>query len=166
MTGTPKYQPQPITRPLQLAEIAPFLHSVVGLPPWERTQGEDAAALGRQSLPPVVRLDATGWIAWALGGLHVFAVPGEDGDSEGPCGPWVPSIRAAVSEAQRTATVLAMLRHGGNQTHAAAAASTSRRALRETLRRIGLYPWARALAELRGEAHHALERRDGGDHAI
>lgn len=55
-------------------------------------------------------------------------------------------IRHVVAEARRVAVVVAMHRYGGNLSNAAKALGTSRRALRETLKGAGLYPWAGAPA--------------------
>jgi hypothetical protein len=49
-----------------------------------------------------------------------------------------------VAEARRVAMVIAMHRHDGNITHASAALGTSRRALRDALKRAELYPWGGA----------------------
>src|SRR5690606_37679431 len=138
----------------------------------DRAHGEDAAVVGRLSLPPIERVDAGGWIAWALAGLYLFALPDERGeDRRDPSvtpfalpgetprrGPWVPKLRAALAEARRVMAALALLREG-NLTRAAAALGTSRRALREVMKDGGLYPWPRVMAELR-EHHQALENDD------
>jgi hypothetical protein len=110
------------------AEIATILRAVVGLPPDEAMPGELAASLGR-SLPAAVHaVDVEGWIAWCLVGLLVF------GDER-------PAMRRARTEAHRVLAVLAMIRTGGNITHAAKGLGTSRRVLRERLKGAGLYPW-------------------------
>lgn len=133
-------QPGPIARNLPTAEVAVFLRSLVGLPP---TDGE-GTMVAKRSAPQAV--DATAWIAWALAGLYACALPstnpgGEDDGEPTRRGPWAPSIRTMVREARRAAVVVAMHRHGGNLTHAATALGTSRRALRDTLKTAGLYPW-------------------------
>ena len=127
---------EPIARSLPAAEVAAFLQSLVGLP----TDGEGAEDASR---PAPRAVDATAWIAWALGGLYACALPvdteGEDIDQAKRRGPWVPSFQVMVAEARRVATVIAMHRHGGNITRASEALGTSRRALREALKRAGTY---------------------------
>lgn len=142
-------EPEPITRPLLADEIAPLLRSVAGLPHWDRTLGEEVAVLARPSSAPIHRLDAAGWIAWTLGGLHVFAVPGQAANDPERGAPWIPSLQAAVDEARRTVIALALLRFRGNLTHTAVALGTSRRALRSHMKRLGLYPARRVLARIR-----------------
>ena len=134
--------PQPIARNLPAAEVAAFLRSLVGLPP---TDGEGTVDATR---PAPRAVDAAAWIGWALAGLYACALPDEDAErDDGEAmrrGPWVPPIRATVREARRVAVVIAMVRHGGNLTHAAEALGTSRRSLRATLKAGGLYPWGGA----------------------
>lgn len=112
-----------------------------------------------EHLPDCV--DATGWLAWALVGLHVFARPVDQDHS----GSRIPTIRAAGREARLVAIVVAMLRHRGNLSRAAKALETSRRALREHLKAEGLYPWHRIMAALPGgaAAHSELPGDDGAD---
>lgn len=130
----------PVARALPAAEVAAFLRSLVGLPPSDRESPEVA---GR---PAPVAIDATAWIGWTLAGLYACALPSTDVDDEDEGvsrrrGPWVPPIRIMMREARRVAVVVAMHRHDGNLTHAAEALGTSRRALRDTLKHAGLYPW-------------------------
>lgn len=88
------------------------------------------AAFVSLPMPAVVRgVDTGGWITWCLAGLSVFT-------HDQP-----PVMRRVYTEAKRIAMSLAMLRSSGNITVAAQALGTSRRALRDGLRAVGLYPW-------------------------
>jgi hypothetical protein len=138
-SGAIRPSSDPIARNLPVAEVAAFLRALVGLPP---TDGEGAVDASR---PAPRAVDVTAWIGWALAGLYACALPSENAEGEARRrGPWVPPIRAMVREARRAAAVIAMVRHGGNVTRAAEALGTSRRALRDTLKRAGLYPWGGA----------------------
>lgn len=126
----------PVLRELPAAEVAAFLRSLVGLPPADH-QGTEVA---RRPVPGAV--DVVSWIAWAQAGLYACALPEREDDREAkPRGPWAPPIRTVVAEARRVAIVIAMHRNGGNLSRAATALKTSRRALRDALKRAGLYPW-------------------------
>jgi hypothetical protein len=154
---TPARGSELTARDLPAAEVAAFLRSLVGLPP---AVGEGAVD-GKRPAPRTV--DASAWIGWALAGLYACALPGEldedeDDDRARRRGPWVPPIRRLVAEARRVAVVVAMHRHGGNLSSAAKALGTSRRALRESLKVAGLYPWAGASATDDGE-----DRDDAAD---
>jgi hypothetical protein len=133
--------PVPLARSLPPDEIAPFLRSLVGLPPSDLPTDDDAAALGRGPSHPVGLVDPSAWIVWGLAGLDACAVPSEIIDVQGRRDPWVPPIRVMVREARRAAIVIAMHRHRGNMTHAAKALGTSRRLVRDALKAAGLYPW-------------------------
>lgn len=134
---------EPVARSLPAAEVAAFLRSLAGLP---FTDGEGAMDAKR---PAPRTVDANAWVAWTLAGLYACAMPDEDAkrEDDGEArhrGPWMPSVRVMMAEARRVAVVVAMHRHGGNLSRAAQALETSRRALRETLRAAGLYPWGGA----------------------
>jgi DNA-binding transcriptional LysR family regulator len=131
-------QTQPTARNLPTDEVAAYLCALTGL---ARSDGEGAVDAKR---PAPRAVDATAWIAWALAGLYACALPSEIAEGEESRGPWVPPIRVMVREARRAAVVLAMVRHAGNFTHAAKALGTSRKALRDTLKAAGLYPWGGA----------------------
>lgn len=137
--------PEPVLRDAVPAEIATFLRVVMGLSPTELAPGELAATL-RRSMPSVVHgLDSGAWIAWCLSGLVLFA--------EG-----LPVMEWVRVESKRVVMALAMLHSGGNITAAAEALGTSRRALRESLRGVGLYPWQSWSGERRGGG-----RREGSE---
>ena len=135
--------PPPIAPDMPAAEVAVFLRSLVGLPPTD----VEGAVVTKRPAPRAV--DATAWIAWALAGLYVCALPSTtpgDKDDGAPRrrSPWVPSVRVMMREARRVAVVVAMHMHGGNLSRAAMALGTSRRALRDALKAAGLYPWGGA----------------------
>ena len=110
-------------------DVARILRAVLGLPPDQTAPGEQAAFVSLP-MPAVVRgIDTGGWIAWCLTGISVFT-------HDQP-----PVMRCVYTEAKRIAMSLAMLRSSGNISVAARALGTSRRALREGLRAVGLYPW-------------------------
>jgi hypothetical protein len=195
LSGEPRASSIPRRR-LRVDRIEAILRAVLALPASEPALDGKLPTPNREPLPAVVRIDAVGWLAWALGGLRVFSLPDEPGrldmgeDAEGmhagentedlaahvaaallslaalagalaghdepdepePSGrgesrrPWMPSIHVAVGEARRAVMRLALVRHRGNLTRIAASLETSRRALREQLKRAGLYtapPWTR-----------------------
>jgi len=114
--------------------VTAFLRALVGLPP---VDGESTVGAKR---PAPRAVDANAWIGWALAGLYACALPTRKVEGE-DSRPWAPPIRVVVREARRVAVVIAMYRHDSNLTQAAIALGTSRRALREDLKRAGLYPW-------------------------
>jgi hypothetical protein len=146
---------KPIARTLPPIEVVAFLRSLAGLDP---ANDESAVDASRPAPRPV---DTKAWIAWVLGGLYACALPpdgegegeeidgeGEEIDGEGeeidgasPRRAWVPRVRVMVAEARRVAMTIAMHRHAGNISHASEALGTSRRALREALKRAQIYPW-------------------------
>ena len=123
-----------ITRGLPVVEVAAFLRFLVGLMP--------AADESRLAIPAV---DVEVWIAWVFAGLRACALPrdteGKDTDEAKEHRRWMPPMDVLVAEARTVAIVIAMRRHGGNITHAAESLKTSRRALREALKRFKIYPW-------------------------
>jgi len=120
--------PQPELRDVIPDEVAGCLRAMLGLAPDDPARGEQAAYLGR-SLPAVVHgLDASAWIAWCMAGLPLF-------------GGRLPTVRLVKVSASRVVMALAMLQTGGNISAAARMLGTSRRALRDGLRRMGRYPW-------------------------
>lgn len=181
--------PRIAARRVAVNRIESVLRAALALPVVEPAPGENLPSLSRAPLPEVVRIDAPGWLDWALRGLRVFSLPSEsdwnDGtdtrestegthaseNTEGSAAhlaaallslaslagaairdepepferdetrrrPWVPSIRLAVAEARQAVMGLAMARHRGNLTRIAESFETSRRALREHLKRAGLY---------------------------
>ena len=144
---------KPIARTLPAADVAAFLRSLVGLVPADDESAVDA------SRPAPHAIDAKAWIAWVLGGLYACALPidteGENIDEAKRRPPWVPRVRVMVAEARRVAMVIARHRHGGNITHASEALGTSRRALREALKRAGAYQ----PPTLAGAASNSSKRR-------
>lgn len=117
----------PMLRGARPEEIATILRAVMGLPPEQSAREELTAKLG-EPLPCEVHVDAGAWIAWCLIGLPLF-------------GDRLPTLRQARMAASRIAIGLAMLHTRGNLTRAVAVLMTSRKTLREDLRRLGLYPW-------------------------
>src|SRR5690606_35509906 len=117
------------TRTLSAADLAVVLRAAVGLPPLE-----DGAAVDRTP----VTIDAEAWAEWCLAGLPLCAPSSETTEPQEQAGPWVPRIRDAGEAGRRFAANLAIARRG-SITRAAAGAETSRRALRETLKRAGTY---------------------------
>lgn len=119
-----------------------------------------------------LRLDVDAWLVWAEAGLALFvtsssAEAGEEESEEqrGVRCSAMPSLNAIIGEARRIAIVVAMVRSGGNLSHAAEELGTSRSALRVQLRAAGLYPWDRVLDSLgrdAGGAHTGREPRNGG----
>ena len=130
--------PVPLARSLPPDEIAPFLRSLVGLPPSDPPADDGAAGLAHGPSSPAGMVDASAWITWGLCGLRACAMPSEIGDGRLP---WVPPIRVMVREARRAAVLIAMHRHRGNVTQAAKALGPSRRAVRDALKAAGRYPW-------------------------
>ncbi|MEX1365264.1 MAG: helix-turn-helix domain-containing protein [Nannocystaceae bacterium] len=74
-------------------------------------------------------LDEEAWLAWCIAGLSLF-------DRHDP-----PTLRSAVAEARRVSMTMAMTRAGGNLSAAARTLGTSRKALRDNLRALSMYPW-------------------------
>ena len=139
-------QPQAPTRTLSAADLAGFLRVAVGLPPLE-----DGAAVDRTP----ITIDAEAWAAWCLAGLRVCAPPGEPTAPQDRRAPWVPRFRDAVEAGRRFAANFAFARRG-SITHAALGSGTSRRALRETLKRAGTYQ----------PPAHTTSGEDGGTDAL
>ena len=122
-------------RDVEPDNIAAKLRGLLGLAPDEPAPGERAASFGRPLPPLVTGLDAGAWIAWCLVGLVMFAGG-------------FPSLGQARHEAKRVVIVLAMLRTRGCISAAGRLTDTTRKILRENLKRLALYPWRR-VAELR-----------------
>ena len=120
------------------APILALLRAAVGSPLLAPLPDEDAATMGRP-LPSSMEIDVGAWVAWSLAGLDVCArlELGRDPDEDEQTS-W---LEVASEAARRVVTVLAMRRAGGNISRAAAGLRTSRRALRDRLKAMGLYPW-------------------------
>ena len=123
-------------RDVEPHEIAAMLRAMLGLDPEDAAPGERAASFGRPLPPLVTGLDAGAWIAWCLVGLVMFAGG-------------LPSLGQARHEAKRVVIVLAMLRTRGCISAAGRLTDTTRKILRENLKRLALYPWRRVVAQLR-----------------
>lgn len=115
-------------REVALSDVLVALRLALGVPSVQPVPGEELANLGRE-VPEQVKVDPGAWIAWCVGGLVLL-------DGEGQ-----PSRSSAIDEAKRMIAAMAMHRWGGNLTRAAKMLDTSRRALRDSLRHLQLYPW-------------------------
>ncbi|MEX1367510.1 MAG: helix-turn-helix domain-containing protein [Nannocystaceae bacterium] len=113
-------------RTVSVATIRSALRTASGVNPFRAAPGEVVAFLGRQSPEAIERLDVGAWIAWSLCGLELFAGA-------------LPSSKHAASECRRIVLALAMHRTGGNISETARIVGSSRKVLREHLRRLGLY---------------------------
>lgn len=113
-------------RTVVVASMRTTLRSALGCNPHRAAPGENVAFIGRELPETIDKLDVGAWIAWSLCGLELFAgAP--------------PSSKHAASECRRIVLALAMLRAGGNISEAARLVGSSRKVLREHLRRLGLY---------------------------
>ena len=121
--------------------VAATLRRLLGLPPDEPAPGELAARFGEPVPPRVTELDAGAWIAWCMAGLPLFG----GGLSTG-----MPSLGRACCTAKCLVLALAMLRTGGNLSGVHRLTGTSRKIIRDNLRRLGLYPWPAALCRVLG----------------
>ena len=69
------------TRKLRVDWIEAILRAVLALPTGGRAPDDKLPS--PIPLPAVVHIDASGWLAWALGGLRVFSLPTEPEAAEG-----------------------------------------------------------------------------------
>ncbi|MCA9707370.1 MAG: hypothetical protein KDK70_16065 [Myxococcales bacterium] len=125
--------------------------------------------------PGGVVLDVWAWLCWVEAGLTLFSIPDPGAPAAGaeraqatqgpaPVDLAVPPLRQVVQAAQRVALVLTMARQRGNVTHAANALQVSRRALREHLRTMGLYPWGAVRGhEASGDGGHGQGLGEGDE---
>ncbi len=113
-----------------------MLRAVLGLAPDEPTAEEQVAELLEVVPTTLHGLDVGAWIAWSVAGLSLFVGKPK-------------TVREAQAETKRIILTLGMLRADGNISIAAREIGTSRRMLREGLRRFGLYPWAEGPGRLR-----------------
>lgn len=115
-------------RDLDLGELARALRGLARLTPDRRSLGEWAATY-RRELPPIVpSVDVDAWIAWVLAGVPLFSGT-------------LPTVGAARDAATRVLFVIAFARAGGSLSAVARALRSSRKVLRDRMRRVGLYPW-------------------------
>ena len=75
--------------------------------------------------PPVLDLGA--FLLWTLSGVRLFYRPE------------IPPSQSVTSESRRVILLVARIRYRGNITRMATALGTSRRAVRESMKRLGLY---------------------------
>ena len=73
-------------------------------------------------------LDAVGWLAWTLVGAEVF--------TRGPV-----TMKQVRDAARKVGVCLAMVRARGSISQVARELNVSRRAVRESLKGMGMYPW-------------------------
>lgn len=119
----------PLARVIDPNEIAMYLSGLLGLAPahLRHAQGQETE----------IEVDARALMTWVLIGVEAMRMPAPD-QEPARCGPWMPAARVVSDAARRVALILAMERHV-SITSAAEAMSTSRRALRDSLKRLGLY---------------------------
>lgn len=111
-------------------EIVIFLRALLGEPDDQPTPDELAASIPRLLPPGPRRLHAAASLAWSLVGHRLFADE-------------IPNMDRVRAEPMHVPITLAML-HTNNISAAARMLGTSRRALRDGLHRLGVYPWYRA----------------------
>ncbi|MEX1367774.1 MAG: helix-turn-helix domain-containing protein, partial [Nannocystaceae bacterium] len=115
-------------RDLDLHELAKLLRSVARLTPDRRSFGEWVAAY-RRELPLVVpAVDVDAWIAWVLVGVPLFSTT-------------LPTVKRTRDTATRVLLSIALARADGSLSAVARSLGSSRKVLRERMRRLGLYPW-------------------------
>jgi hypothetical protein len=105
----------PETLDIVVEDAVVGLRCIVGLRPCEPPPREDIPEHVPAHL--VARVDARGWIAWAVIGLQLLSRD-------------MPTLRELMLEVRRFAATIAMRRTGANITHAALLLDTSRRSLR------------------------------------
>lgn len=81
-----------------------------------------------RAAPIVPSVDVDAWIAWVLAGAPLFSRT-------------LPTVGEARDAATHVLIVIAFARAGGNASAAARALRSSRKVLRDLMRRLGLYPW-------------------------
>ena len=92
----------------------------------------------RAPLSTVPFVDADAWLAWCLAGLRVFTIA-------------APSYREVADAAGRTLLVLNLARARDNLSEVAHLHGSSRKVVRDRLRRFDLYPLSNTAAALLGE---------------
>jgi hypothetical protein len=119
-------------RDVEPHDVAAKLRGMLGLDPDRPAPGEHAATFDRPLPPLLSKLAAGGWIAWCLAGLPVF--------SGG-----LPSLTTARKVAVRTVVVWALLSVRGNLSAAERLTGSSRKVLRDIMKRESLHPWHETL---------------------
>lgn len=111
-------------------DLARILRAALGLPP--HRPGLAEWVLGHQRhLPSLIRsVDVEAWLAWALAGLPLFAER-------------LPSFRQARDAGTRVLLLVALARANGNISAVARSLQSSRKVVRDNMRRLGLHPWRR-----------------------
>ncbi|MEX1366261.1 MAG: hypothetical protein AB1Z98_24265 [Nannocystaceae bacterium] len=124
----PRTLPASGPRDLDLAEVVRVLRALARLTPDRRSLGEWAATYRRDLPPTVPAVDVDAWIAWVVAGLPLFSGT-------------VPTVKQAREAATRVLLVISLARAGGSLSAVARALDSSRKVLRDRMRRLGLYPW-------------------------
>lgn len=119
----------PLARVIDPDAIATYLSGLLGVAPAHRRSTQEQKT--------EIEVDARALMTWVLIGVEAMRMPAPDQEPV-RCGPWMPAARVVSDAARRVALILAMERHV-SITSAAEAMSTSRRALRDSLKRLGLY---------------------------
>ena len=133
MVHDPNDQPKPHQNAAEGPESAEFLRH--GRSP--ALHKAHPADMLRVFLADNPGIDVDAWLEWCVAGVPLCTPPETIEPQEQPR-PWVPEIRDAGEAGRHFAANLAMARRG-SITRAAAGLKTSRRALRETLKRAGTY---------------------------
>ena len=116
----------PRRRTLHLHQVLPLLRAAVGLHLDDPPSGEPTSTTAESAAEAILNVDTGAWLSWSLAGLRLFATP------------QVPSLRVTTTVARRVVLEIAIDRTGGNITHMARCLGSSRRTVRENLRRTGL----------------------------
>ncbi|MEX1368057.1 MAG: hypothetical protein AB1Z98_33315 [Nannocystaceae bacterium] len=117
-----------IERDLDLGKLAKALRGLARLTPDRRSLGEWAATYRREPLAIVPSVDVDAWIAWVLAGVPLFSRT-------------LPTVDEARDAATRVLVIIAFAREGGNASAVARSIRSTRKVLRDRMRRLGLYPW-------------------------
>lgn len=118
-------------RDVEPHDVAAKLRGMLGLDPQRPAPGEQAATFDRELPSLVPMLDAGGWIAWCIAGLPLF--------SGG-----LASLGTARDAAVRTVLVRVLLMGRGNISEAERLTGTSRKVIRDNMKRQSLHPWHEA----------------------
>lgn len=129
----------PRLRSVDPREVARLLASLVGMPPDRLRLAQRLAWYPAEPPDVVPEVDVDAWLSWCLAGLPTFAMH-------------PPTLQRVRDTAARVLLLLLAAKSGGNVSETSRVLVSSRRAIREQLKRLHLYPLRTVAENLRAGA--------------